>query len=119
MNSSRRQWLGHVGKITAASVALLSIPAYARPSAGSVVVIGGGFGGATASGDTTPPQRIIKTFKATLGGRPVIRANYYRSLSINPYLRFDMTPQQGGDMLFEWIEDTGRVVQRTETVRLG
>ncbi|MGB6102832.1 MAG: NAD(P)/FAD-dependent oxidoreductase [Pusillimonas sp.] len=49
MNVSRRQWLGRVGKATAAGAVLLSVPAYARPSAGSVVVIGGGFGGATAA----------------------------------------------------------------------
>src|SRR5690554_6124386 len=49
VNFSRRQWLGRVGKATAAGAVLLSVPAYARPSAGSVVVIGGGFGGATAA----------------------------------------------------------------------
>lgn len=65
---------------------------------------------------TTPPQRIIKTFKATLGDRQVVKATYHRSLSLNPYLRFDVTPTQGGDMRFEWTEDTGRVAVHTETV---
>ncbi|HUH61182.1 MAG TPA: quinoprotein dehydrogenase-associated SoxYZ-like carrier [Candidimonas sp.] len=65
-----------------------------------------------------PPQRIIKTFQATLGDRPVIKATYYRSLSINPYLRFDVTPQQGGEMRFEWTEDTGRVAEHKETLAL-
>ena len=46
---SRRQWLARVGKATMAGAALLSVPAYARASAGRVVVIGGGFGGATAA----------------------------------------------------------------------
>ncbi len=73
---------------------------------------------ADASG-ATPPQRIIKTFTATLNGKPVITATYHRSLSINPYLRFDMTPMQGGEMRFEWIEDTGRAAQHQETVHLG
>ncbi|HUH61180.1 MAG TPA: NAD(P)/FAD-dependent oxidoreductase [Candidimonas sp.] len=49
MNHSRRQWLGRVGITTAAGVALFSVPAFARRSAGNVVVIGGGFGGATAA----------------------------------------------------------------------
>lgn len=49
VNYSRRQWLGRVGKTTAAGVALLSVPAIARSSAGNVVIIGGGFGGATAA----------------------------------------------------------------------
>lgn len=49
VNFTRRLWLSRVGKATAAGITLLSVPAYARPSAGSVVVIGGGFGGATAA----------------------------------------------------------------------
>jgi NADPH-dependent 2,4-dienoyl-CoA reductase/sulfur reductase-like enzyme len=49
VNYSRRQWLERVGKTTAAGVALLSVPAIARSSAGSVVIVGGGFGGATAA----------------------------------------------------------------------
>lgn len=65
------------------------------------------------------PQRIIKTFTATLGQEPVITATYHRSLSINPYLRFDMKPQQGGDMRFEWTEDTGRTVAHQETIQLS
>lgn len=73
---------------------------------------------ATDASGATPPQRIITTFKATLDGKPVITASYHRSLSINPYLRFDMTPRQGGDMRFEWTEDTGRVAEHRETVHL-
>lgn len=66
----------------------------------------------------TPPQRIIKTFSATLGDRPLIKATYYRSLSMNPYLRFEVTPRQSGELRFEWIEDTGRAVAYKETLRL-
>lgn len=71
---------------------------------------------ATDAEGTIPPQRIIKTFNATLGDRQVIKATYHRSLSLNPYLRFDVTPTRGGDMRFEWTEDTGRVAVHTETV---
>ncbi|PLC47894.1 hypothetical protein CR159_21135 [Pollutimonas subterranea] len=49
INQSRRQWLGRAGKTTAAGITLLSVPAFAKPAAGKVVVIGGGFGGATAA----------------------------------------------------------------------
>ncbi len=71
-----------------------------------------------ASGSALP-QRIIKTFKATLNERPVITATYYRSLSMNPYLRFNMNPQQDGELRFEWTEDTGRVVEQRETLQLS
>jgi len=46
---TRRQMLGILGKTTAAGSLLLQAPIFAQQSAGSVVVIGGGFGGATAA----------------------------------------------------------------------
>src|SRR5690554_2782279 len=49
VNLSRRTWLANIGKTSAAGAALLSMPVYAQGSAGHVVVVGGGFGGATAA----------------------------------------------------------------------
>lgn len=51
MNDSRRRWLSQVGQLTAAGTLLLNVPAYARSksAAANVVVVGGGFGGATAA----------------------------------------------------------------------
>ncbi|MBB5217287.1 thiosulfate oxidation carrier protein SoxY [Parapusillimonas granuli] len=68
-----------------------------------------------ANGDT-PPLRIIDAFEATLGGRVLLRAKYYRSLAANPYLRFTVSPPQGGDMRFAWTEDTGRSVEFKATL---
>src|SRR5690625_5236072 len=48
INFSRRNWLGQVSKTAIAGAALLSVPTYAR-SSGHVIVVGGGFGGATAA----------------------------------------------------------------------
>lgn len=51
IDASRRRWLGQVGQLTAAGTLLLTVPAYAHSNnaAANVVVIGGGFGGATAA----------------------------------------------------------------------
>ena len=48
-NFSRRQWLQRVGGTTLAGTVLLSVPSFARAAQPNVVVIGGGFGGATAA----------------------------------------------------------------------
>ncbi len=48
-NLSRRQWLQRVGGTTLAGTVLLSVPAFARSSQDKVVIVGGGFGGATAA----------------------------------------------------------------------
>lgn len=68
---------------------------------------------------TTPPTRIIDRFEATLEGRPVVRAQFFRSLAANPYLKFEIAPQQSGDMNFVWTEDTGRQVELAESIRVG
>lgn len=49
LNSSRRQWLSRVGKTSVAGLALSTLPVYARSSSAHVIVVGGGFGGATAA----------------------------------------------------------------------
>lgn len=54
-NLSRRQWLTSVGQFTAATAAVSAFPAIASNSAGRVVIVGGGFGGATAA-------RYVKRF---------------------------------------------------------
>lgn len=66
----------------------------------------------------TPSARIIHQFEASLAGRSVLSAKYFRSLAANPYLKFDLTPQEEGELKFQWVEDTGRTVQHSEQIRL-
>lgn len=67
----------------------------------------------------TPQQRIIESFEVTLNGRPVLRSSFFRSLAANPYLRFDAAPEEAGELQFKWVEDTGKVVEETETARVS
>jgi len=48
-SASRRDWFGTLGKASAAGALLIGAPAFSQKSAGRVVVVGGGFGGATAA----------------------------------------------------------------------
>lgn len=66
-----------------------------------------------------PATRIIESFKATLDGKPVLTAHFFRSLAANPYLKFDVAPRQSGKLHLEWVEDTGRKVEIKEEVRVG
>lgn len=65
----------------------------------------------------TPPIRIIDRFQATLDGRPVVSATFFRSLAANPYLKFDVNPKQAGEMHFQWTENTGRTAEHAENLR--
>jgi sulfur-oxidizing protein SoxY len=65
------------------------------------------------------PQRIIRSFDATLDDKPVLKARLHRSLAANPYLRFYVAPKASGEIVFKWIEDTGRVAERSATIVVG
>lgn len=67
----------------------------------------------------TPEKRIIEQFEVTLDGRPVIQAQYYRSLAINPYLKFELSPDSAGTLIFNWTEDTGRTATLSEPLRFS
>lgn len=58
-NLSRRQWLSSVSQATAATAALYAFPTVAGNAVGRVVIVGGGFGGATAA-------RYIKRFNPSV-----------------------------------------------------
>lgn len=65
------------------------------------------------------PQRIIRAFAAELGGKPVIDARLYRSVSANPYLRFFVAPREAGELKLRWTEDTGRTALHTAKIVVG
>ena len=54
------------------------------------------------------PQKIVKSFSASLDGTPVLEADLFRSVAANPYFRFFVMPQRSGKLEFAWTEDTGR-----------
>lgn len=66
-----------------------------------------------------PPQRIIESFEIALDDRPILRAQFFRSLAANPYLRVKVQPQESGEMRFVWTEDTGRSVKETAKIKLS
>lgn len=72
---------------------------------------------ADASGNT-PTTRIIERFEATLAGQPVLTARFFRSLAANPYLKFELSPEQPGEMRFQWTEDTGKTTEVIERVNM-
>lgn len=99
---SRRQWLKQVGQTTAAGAVLLSIPSYARPASAQVVVVGGGFGGATAA-------RYIKRRDPSIHVRLIEPAKtFYTCPFSNLYLgglrRFEQQAHSYDDLRAQGIE---------------
>jgi len=65
------------------------------------------------------PQRIVRSFEATLDGESFFKATLYRSLAANPYLRFYAVPAKSGKLAFKWTEDTGRTAEASASIAVG
>lgn len=66
----------------------------------------------------TIPQRIIRDFRATVDDQPIVTIQLHRSVSANPFLRFPIRPEEGGQLKLEWEEETGRITTETSDLSL-
>ena len=59
-----------------------------------------------ASGKTIPRQ-IINKFTAAFNGKMVFEADWYTSISANPYQSFFYKAKETGEFKFTWKDDNG------------
>ncbi|MBS9405677.1 thiosulfate oxidation carrier complex protein SoxZ [Halomonas sp. TRM85114] len=67
----------------------------------------------------TLPRHIIEHFRVTLAGETAFEAELHRSISANPYLRFHLTPTQGGELVIEWQDDSGESAIHRTAIDVG
>lgn len=64
------------------------------------------------------PRRMIDTLVVEYEGDTVLTVNMHTAVSENPYMRFFMAPQNSGQAVFRWTEDSGDTVDaRSEFTR--
>jgi len=59
-----------------------------------------------AQGNTVP-RRIINKFTATFNGKMVFEADWFTSISANPYQSFFYKVRETGEFKFTWKDDNG------------
>lgn len=57
------------------------------------------------------PKRLIERLEARYNGEVAFVAEFNRSISSNPYLRFFITPERSGALELVWTEDTGATAE--------
>ena len=55
------------------------------------------------------PRRIINRFSARYNGELAISVNLEPAVSVDPYIQFEMTVPESGELEFEWIDDDASV----------
>jgi sulfur-oxidizing protein SoxZ len=68
------------------------------------------------SSGRTVPRMIINRFTATYNGEEVFRMDLFPGISANPYIAFTTLATETGDIVLEWVDDSG--AKLTRTVRL-
>lgn len=65
-----------------------------------------------ASGKVIPRQ-IINKFTAQFNGKVVFEADWYTSISANPYQSFFYKADESGEFAFAWVDDNGQTYTAT------
>ncbi|MCG6658210.1 thiosulfate oxidation carrier complex protein SoxZ [Halomonas campisalis] len=71
-----------------------------------------------ANGETLP-RHIVERFRVSLNGETAFEAELHQSISANPYLRFHLSPEAGGEAVFEWRDDRGESARHEASFELG
>lgn len=65
------------------------------------------------------PRKIIKKFTADFNGKPVFSADWYPSISANPYQSFYWKASESGEFKFSWLDDDGSTYTATSKVEVA
>ena len=65
------------------------------------------------------PRQIINKFTCTFNGKTVMSAKLEPSISANPYIEFEMSIQEAGDLAMKWHDDDGSVYEASNAIAIG
>jgi sulfur-oxidizing protein SoxZ len=59
------------------------------------------------------PRMIINTMTATYNGEEIFRMELFPGISSNPFIAFTTLAKETGDIVLEWVDDSGAKFTRT------
>ncbi len=65
------------------------------------------------------PRRIINKFTAAFNGKTVFEADWYASISANPYQSFFYKAKESGEFVFTWKDDDGSTYETKNKLTVG
>lgn len=64
------------------------------------------------------PRMIINKFTCTYNGATVIDSDWHTAIASNPYFAFFLRARESGDVVFKWVDDTGKTVEKTAAIKV-
>ncbi|MFD1509921.1 thiosulfate oxidation carrier complex protein SoxZ [Lacimonas salitolerans] len=71
------------------------------------------------SDGNTIPRSIINRFTCEFNGTMALDMTMEPAISTNPYVEFDVTIPESGDLQFTWYDDDGSIYEDTKSVEVG
>lgn len=65
------------------------------------------------------PRMIIKHVSATYNGAEVFSADWWPSISANPFLSFKLRAADSGDIEIKWTDDNDKVVSKSAKISVS
>ena len=65
------------------------------------------------------PRKIINRFVCSYNGVEVFAADWFPSITANPYLAFHTVATESGTLSFAWIDDDGTVYTATAKIEVS
>lgn len=65
------------------------------------------------------PRQIINKFTAAFNGKVVFEADWYTSISANPYQSFFFKAEESGEFTFSWKDDNGSTYSSTSKITVA
>ncbi|RCV91622.1 thiosulfate oxidation carrier complex protein SoxZ [Billgrantia montanilacus] len=65
------------------------------------------------------PRHIVERFTVRLNGSTAFEAELHQSISASPYLLFYLSPEEEGEAVFEWQDDTGASATHEASIKAG
>lgn len=64
----------------------------------------------------TLPRRIISKFVVTFNNQPVMNADWYPGVAINPFTTFPMAVTESGTIKLAWHDEGGEVYEYSQDI---
>jgi sulfur-oxidizing protein SoxY len=62
-------------------------------------------------------QQLVESLTVTLNDAPVLTARFFTGTSANPYLQFQLTPEEEGELKLVWQDQKGEQMETSQPVR--